>query len=362
MIRTYLIPLLAIAGVVFATVQVVKGSRPQIAQPPVIEPPRAPYDSFVAGSGLVESSSENIAIGAPVGEIVTALPVRVGSDVAAGDVLFELDTRALRAQLAEREAAVRVAERTVARLAAGTRPELLPPARAKVAEAEASLADQRDQLRKWEQITDARARSEDEISRRRFAVQMSEARLEAARAEVALLEAGTWSYELGVAEAQVVQAKAAAESVRVEIERRIVRSPLNARVLQVNLRAGEFAAAGTLSTPHIMIGAVDPLHVRVDVDEHDAWRVRAGARARAFARGNKDISTELEFVRFEPFVVPKRSLTGDSVERVDTRVLQVIFRFPPRDLPLFVGQQVDVFIEAPPLGQVSSAPTTEELP
>ena len=44
--------------------------------------------------------------------------------------------------------------------------------------------------------------------------------------------------------------------------------------------------------------------------------------------------------------MPKRSLTGDSTERVDTRVLQVIYRFDPAGAALFVGQQVDVFIRA----------------
>jgi len=34
--------------------------------------------------------------------------------------------------------------------------------------------------------------------------------------------------------------------------------------------------------------------------------------------------------------------------RVDTRVLQVIYLVERADLPLFVGQQMDVFIEAGP--------------
>jgi len=63
-------------------------------------------------------------------------------------------------------------------------------------------------------------------------------------------------------------------------------------------------------------------------------------------RGNADLKASLQFVRFEPFVVPKRSLTGDSTERVDTRVLQVIYRVERDDMPLFVGQQLDVFIDA----------------
>jgi hypothetical protein len=90
-----------------------------------------------------------------------------------------------------------------------------------------------------------------------------------------------------------------------------------------------------------------PLNIRVDVDENEAWRVRSDASAVATVRGNANLKTALTFVRFEPFVLPKKSLTGDSTERVDTRVLQVIYRVEDDQLPLFVGQQMDVFIEAP---------------
>jgi len=349
MIRVFIIPLLAIAGVVFAAYTVVNGAKPPVAQPPVIPPPKAPFDAFVAGSGLVESSSQNIAIGSPVGDIVARVAVRVGDHVEAGAVLFELDARSQNAELAIRERAVDVAERTLAKLHLGTRPEMIPPARARVSEARAVLADAQSQLARWDGVADQRARSEDEVSQRRFAVESAKARLAAAEADLALLEAGTWAPDLVVAQSQLEQAKAQAQSTRTEIERRVVRAPITGRVLQVNVRAGEFAQAGALATPLMMMGSIRPLHVRVDVDENDAWRVREGAKAVAFARGNRDISTPLEFLWFEPFVVPKRSLTGDSTERVDTRVLQVLYRVPANDLPIFVGQQVDVFIESTPI-------------
>lgn len=89
-----------------------------------------------------------------------------------------------------------------------------------------------------------------------------------------------------------------------------------------------------------------PLHIRVDVDEHEAWRVRPQAEAVVAVRGNANLKVPLTFVRFEPLVVPKRSLTGDSTERVDTRVLQVIYRIEDDSQRLFVSQQMDVFIEA----------------
>jgi hypothetical protein len=52
----------------------------------------------------------------------------------------------------------------------------------------------------------------------------------------------------------------------------------------------------------------------------------------------------LDFVRVEPYVVPKRSLTGDNTERIDTRVLQVIYKVKDPGDNLYVGQQVDVFV------------------
>jgi hypothetical protein len=84
--------------------------------------------------------------------------------------------------------------------------------------------------------------------------------------------------------------------------------------------------------------------------------VRQGARAVAYVRGNSSITTPLQFVRIEPFIVPKRSLTGDTTERVDTRVLQVIYAFEPGDLPVYVGQQMDVYIDAPPVGKTTTSP------
>jgi hypothetical protein len=109
------------------------------------------------------------------------------------------------------------------------------------------------------------------------------------------------------------------------------------------VRAGELAAAGITPEPLLLLGRLVPLHLRVDVDEQEAWRVEPRANAVAAVRGNPSQQTTLEFVRFEPYVVPKRSLTGGSAERVDTRVLQVIH----------VGQQMDVFTEAPPISQIT---------
>ena len=109
------------------------------------------------------------------------------------------------------------------------------------------------------------------------------------------------------------------------------------------------------------MGSVDPLHVRVDIDETETWRIRPGQAALARLRGNPEISTSLTFVRFEPYVLAKRSLTGDTTERVDTRVLQAIYEFAPSAFPAFVGQQVDVFMAAPSRAAATRRPTSGQI-
>ncbi|HMN40238.1 MAG TPA: biotin/lipoyl-binding protein [Phycisphaerales bacterium] len=362
MILKYLLPLLALCGVLFAVYTVIAQGKPQPVAQPIAQPASSPYDSQVPGAGLVEPSTEFIAIGTNVPGIVTRVFVGPGDSVKPGDALFMIDDRSLRADLAVRQSAVRSAQTAIDRLVAMPRPEELPPAEARVAEARSQVEDLTAQLAMWANAGKG-AVSDDELSRRRFAVRTAEARLAQARAELDLLRAGAWAPDVAVATANLESAKREVERVRTEIDRLTVRAPVAAEVLKVNVRAGEYAATnpnasgggsgtGNPETPLMIIGDTDTLHIRVDIDENDAWRVRAGAEGYAYIRGNSKLFTKIHFVRFEPYVIPKKSLTGASGERVDTRVLQVICAFKRSDLnaPVYVGQQMDVYLSGPPIG------------
>jgi RND family efflux transporter MFP subunit len=281
----------------------------EVTEPPVM-PPRTSFERTIAAIGLVEPSSEAIAMGSHRHGVVEKVLVKLGEEVKAGQALIKLDTRDLEAEL--------------------------EVGRAMVVEAEAKLAvakaEETQARRNWEfaeKLKDSRAISEEERTQRETSLAMVKA-------------------QVGSAEAACLSAKARLRMTDTEIERSVVKAPIDGTVLQVKVRAGEFvSAAAAGSAPWMTLGETKELHVRADVDEHEAWRVNAGAKARAHVRGNPELKVELEFVRFEPLVVPKKSLTGDATERVDTRVLQVIYRvvgaMPER---LFIGQQMDVFVEA----------------
>ena len=163
----------------------------------------------------------------------------------------------------------------------------------------------------------------------------------AAAADLARLKAGAWSPDLAIARAAVASAEATTrcdEHRDRTPHRRARRS--TAPCCRSKIRKGEYASAGPLSQSLMLIGNIDTLHVRVDIDENDAWRMKPNAQAEGSIRGNRSLKTQLKFVRIEPYIVPKRSLTGDSNERVDTRVLQAIYAFDSADFAKANGSRV----------------------
>lgn len=296
MTRKLLLPVLALAGLALAVVMVIEDNEaaPMTGAPSPTA--AAPFASYVEGTGITEASTGNIAIGTPVSGIVTAIDVTWGEKVAAGAPLFTIDDRDVRARLL--------------------------PATARVTQAEADLAKTRNLLKVAGGLSIGSSISKVDLDNRRFDVAIKEAALAEANAQV--------------------------KQLNIELARHTVAAPVTGRVLQINTRLGEFAESGVVSPPLLLFGDDRRLYLRVNVDEDDAWRVRATAPAVAFVRGNPNLKVKLKFVRFEPYVVPKATLTGSSTERTDMRVLQVIYSFEHAALPVYDGQEMDAFIEALP--------------
>jgi multidrug efflux pump subunit AcrA (membrane-fusion protein) len=343
------LPAISLVGLVFAVHTVVQAQRKDPPPPPVIPPPRNPFPATIAGAGVVEPANERAtAIGPPVAAVVLKVYVSVGEVVSAGTPLFRLDDRTLLAERRVRAAALDVARSRLDRLVAQPRPEDVPPLEAQVAEAQDLVQDFKSQVARLEKAfeTSKGIVSLDELDHRRWQLAASQKSLQRAEANLAVTKAGAWSPDIAQSRAELEQAQASVEQTDAEIERYTVRAPSDGTVLQVNVRDGEYASATQAQL--IVFGDTRTLHVRVDVDEESAPLVRPNRRALALMRGFPNRPIRLDYVRTEPYVQIKRSLTGDNTERVDTRVLQVIWKLGPHDLPVYVGQQLDVFMESDP--------------
>jgi HlyD family secretion protein len=296
MFGKYILPAIAFVGILIAMLVASRANKTLPPAKPVSEAPQPPYKTFVAGAGITEANTENIAIGTQIPGIVSKIYVQIGSHVKAGDPLFTIDDRAQRALIATDTAAVNATH--------------------------AQREQATYELKLGNDLIAKRVISEEDLETR--------------------------SHAADTAEAQYLQAQANLEAAKTDLERLTVRAPVDGPVMQLKVRVGEYAPTGVLAQPLILFGSVEPMNVRIDVDEHDAWRVRPDAPAIGYLQGNNKISTKLHFVRFEPYVIPKVSLTGAPTERVDTRVLQVIYSFERGALPIYVGQQMDVYIDASP--------------
>lgn len=342
----YGLPAIACGLLVFASWYVWGQRIVTTTPPPPIEPAHSPFSSTLAASGVVEAQTENISIGSPTPGVVTKVLVTVGDDVSAGTPLFQLDDRALLGQLDINRAAVHSAKSELVKLEAAPRKEEVPLRQAVVSQSQATLDLARDALRRSEDTFAKNVTTEQDLIEKQEAVLIAEAKLAQAQADLDLLEAGSWSYDIDVARAELSRAEAAVAKTEIELDRLIVRALVDGEVLQVNVRPGEYVGAPP-SEPLIVLGDVERLHVRVDIDEFDIARFRPEAPASAVPRGSLQERYPLEFFRIEPYVVPKKSLTGDNTERVDVRVLQVIYTCNPEGLPrLYVGQQMEVFVES----------------
>jgi RND family efflux transporter MFP subunit len=297
---------LALAGAGFAVWALIGANKTEPMPTPISEPPRSPYEQTVAASGIIEAVNENVRIAPPIAGLITKMLVAVGDQVMEQAPLLQLDDRDLRAQLLSREAAI-------------------PPLQAQIDEQKYRIGDLDTQLQRLKSVHDQRAVSEDDLKRTWYALEMAKRSLQRF-------------------DANLKQAIAQRDEITILLDRLTVRAPRNGTILQVNVRAGEYATPG-LSEPLILLGDIQRLQIRADVDEVNAPLVAPQASGVASLKSRAGTKIPLTFVRIEPYVIPKKSLTGENTERVDTRVLQIIYRFDRPPFPVYAGQQVDVFIE-----------------
>ena len=307
-----ILPIIAVIGIIGSIVYLMTSQPDTSLSNPKETPARTPQSQSqtgsIIGTGVTEPSSEVVDIAAHVPGVIVKVFVAPGDQVSSGQALLEIDSRNARAAVSE--ASARAAT-----------------ARQSIAAAQTSLRVAQNQYALYQGVDDIRAVSQQEVITRRDAVADARA-------------------QLGVAQAQARQAEAQVEQARVELDRHIVRAPSAMEVLQVDARAGEYAGTQGTASVLMKLGATKPLHVRLDIDENQIEKIAIGQPAVISARGDAKRQVKAMFVRAEPLIIPKRSLTNSATERVDVRVLQLIFALPEEGSQFFVGQQVDGFVPA----------------
>jgi len=258
---------------------------------PFITPPSAHFSHKIAGLGIVESHTRIINISSHTAGIISEIYVSEGMYVKKGTPLFKIEDTEIIAQLENAEAKMKVAQ--------------------------IHYEDISHNLNLFESIKDKRAVSYEEMSKKRFAAQK--------------------------AYAQMVESMTNLKVIQMQANKFIVKSPVDSHVLKINSHVGEFVNGNDNTA--ITLGTLDDLNVRVEIDETDIHRIDQDAQAIGILRGQPNVKINLKFLRYDPYVIPKSNLTNNIAEKIDTRVIELVYSFDRSKVTVFPGQRMDVFIE-----------------
>ncbi len=347
------------AGLLLAVVSALIFSEQPKPSAPLFGPAVNPYARGIYAQGMIESEQSqgsNINIYPEVSGPITQVLVAEGQGVRAGDALLTIDDSVQSANSEQIKAQAEAALSTLNELKAQPRREALAVSAAQVDNARATLKSAADQLSKQEQSLqmDAHSVSEDAIDNARNAEKVAATNLLVVQRQFELTRAGAWSYDIQNQEHQylaLTKAYAAAASL---LSKYTIRAPCDGVVLAVQAGRGSYVSAqGTYDTytqayvPLITMATPQGhLQVRAYIDEVLISRLPnpSSLKAQMSVRGT-EIRIPLTFVRIRPYVSPKIELSDGRQERVDVRVLPVIFRFPnDPHLNLYPGQLVDVYV------------------
>lgn len=350
---------LSIMGIIIGIVSAYIYGIEKKPQPPVFSPASNPYTKGIYANGIIESyqaNGENINIYPEVPGVVTRILVSEGQNVRQGMPLLILDDSVQRATAEQQKSQAEAALALLEELRVQPRRENLEVAKAQLEFASASLKSAQDQLDKQRKSyeLDPRSVSKDALDNAENAGKVAKANLEVVRKQYELTKAGAWVYDIRNQENQYNALSKAYTASSALLAKYVIKAPLDGVILSITAAVGSYISTqGAYDTytqgfnPALIMGSPQTyIGVRCYIDEILVHRLPQVSRmeAKMFIRGT-DVSIPLEYVRVQPYVSPKIQLSSQRAERVDVRVLPVIFRFQkPKDISLYPGQLVDVYI------------------
>jgi multidrug resistance efflux pump len=259
-----------------------------------------------------------------------------GEQVEAGQLLAVLEDGAQRHALELARAELAEAEASAARLERGATAEEL-----RQAEADRAAADARAHLARGDAVRTRSLHAQQvvadaEAERADAEAQARGAGAERAEARLAELRRGARPEDRAAARARVAAARARVGVAEASLGRRRVLAPAAGTVLLSRFHAGEFYGAG--AGPLFLLGRLDRLQLRLEVDEIDASAIEVGARCAITSDAGERLGEGV--VRR---LAPRMGRRGLSIEsptaRADVRVREVFVELPAGS-GLVPGQRV----------------------
>jgi HlyD family secretion protein len=327
--------------------------------PPVFQPAPNPYERGIYANGIVESyqsNGANINIYPEVSGRIMRILVAEGDSVRRGIPLIMMDDSVQKGTTEQQKSQAEAALALLEELRAQPRKEVLEVTIAQVELAKANLKTSQDQLdkQKMSYDLDPKSVSKDALDNATNAVKVAQANLDVSQKQYELTKAGAWIFDIRNQENQYNALSKAFMASNALLDKYTIKAPVDGVILSINGTVGSYISSqGTYNTytqgfdPILVMGRSETyLNVRCYIDEILIPRLPQPSqmKAKMFIRGT-NISIPLEYMRVQPYVTPKIELSNQRTERVDVRVLPIIFKFKRSpNINLYPGQLVDVYI------------------
>jgi HlyD family secretion protein len=303
-----------------------------------------PQGNYVSGNGIVEPAQPETKVAGPLAGRVVTILVKEGDHVEKGAPLVTMENFVETAALAAAEADLATAKATFERVSHGQRAEDVIAANADAEAAKAKATSSAEILARIEKLAAAGAATPDELDRAKntAAADAANAKAIAARAKATTL--GSRYEDVAEAKARVVAAQARRDQAQAMLDRLTIRAPITGEVLRVKYRDGEYYNPNG-TEPLLILGDTTKLRVRMDVDERDVGRLKTAAGGLAMADAFPGRKFPGKVVEISRRMGRKNIRTDDPVERIDTKILEVVIELDDNQ-SLVPGQRVVAYVDA----------------
>ncbi len=239
-----------------------------------------------------------------------------GDKVKAGEVMANVDDEPYRNQVASASAQVESLRALLKLRETGNRPQEIAQARALLAEREITANNAEQFFKRSEDMVAVKGVSLQDRDNAEANFREAKARLNSAKENLALLEAGFRAEDIAQAKANLEQAEAGLATAELQVKDSVLTAPSDGVILTRAQEAGSILQGGTTV---FTLSLVNPVWIRAYVHEPDLGRIHPGMKVEVFTDTSKDKHYDGQI----GFISPTAEFTPKTVETTELRTALV---------------------------------------
>jgi HlyD family secretion protein len=301
--------------------------------------------SYLKVSGNIETTEVDVGFKIP-GRIVQ-LAVQEGDRVEKGKVIARLDDEDLRQRLDLARATLKSSQARLEKLLAGSRPEEVKEAEARLEQAKFDFENKRTQYERMKALFDRGVIPRETLDNSETGFKVAKASLEAATEAYKLVKEGPRKEDIEDGRAQVEQARASLRLAETQLSYTVLQSPISGIAL---VKSGEMGEVVNPGTSVIILADIENVWLKAYIPETELSRVKWGQEAIVTTDlwPKKEYKGKISFISSQAEFTPKQIQT--EKERV-TLVYRIKVDIPNKDHELKPGMPADGRILLAPIGK-----------